>query len=196
MVKFYILIIILFLSYPIYSMEVCERKILEVNSDTSMCSVLFTLTGKIPDNCNEYSELEYTRKNCKSVGEFKDSSNNSNVYQEISIQVFVFFDFDSYKINKEYNELLDSIASEIFMSSEFSSNHFLIEGHADASGSDEYNFKLSLKRAKEVHGYLVTTYPQLKGRLFFRGKGKTAPLPDKDPFHDNNRRVEFVVKVR
>jgi outer membrane protein OmpA-like peptidoglycan-associated protein len=66
----------------------------------------------------------------------------------------------------------------------------LIEGHTDASGSDDYNRDLSERRAQAVGDALVRRGVDAK-RLAILGKGRSAPLVE-DPFDPKNRRVEFI----
>ena len=67
-----------------------------------------------------------------------------------------------------------------------------VEGHTDAIGSDQYNLKLSLRRATAVKQYLVKDgVPDT--RLSVRGFGKTQPVASNDTADGRaqNRRVEL-----
>jgi outer membrane protein OmpA-like peptidoglycan-associated protein len=65
-----------------------------------------------------------------------------------------------------------------------------IEGHTDAYGSDEYNLRLSERRATAV-GLALVRRGIPAGRLAVAGKGKTEPLVA-DPMDGRNRRVQFL----
>jgi len=65
-----------------------------------------------------------------------------------------------------------------------------VEGHTDATGSDEYNQSLSEERALSVAQYLAAQ-GIARARLILVGKGKTEPLTH-DPYEPTNRRVQFV----
>ncbi len=69
-----------------------------------------------------------------------------------------------------------------------------VEGHTDAIGSDEYNLKLSLRRATAVKQFLVKE-GIAESRLSVRGFGKTQPVAsnDTDDGRAQNRRVELKV---
>jgi outer membrane protein OmpA-like peptidoglycan-associated protein len=73
-------------------------------------------------------------------------------------------------------------------------NRIVIAGHADASGSPEYNRTLSEARAQAVRDYLVGQFGIDPGRLEIAGYGASQPLPGTDPFDGINRRVEFQPK--
>ncbi len=66
-----------------------------------------------------------------------------------------------------------------------------IGGHADASGSDEYNQWLSQARAQAVQDYLMEHHGIPLGRLEIIGYGESQPLAGSDPYDGVNRRVEF-----
>lgn len=65
-----------------------------------------------------------------------------------------------------------------------------IEGHADASGTDEGNLLLSQRRAEAVRDYLVKLGAD-PAMLQALGLGSKAPKVAGDPFAAENRRVEI-----
>jgi outer membrane protein OmpA-like peptidoglycan-associated protein/flagellar hook assembly protein FlgD len=67
-----------------------------------------------------------------------------------------------------------------------------IAGHTDSIGSDEYNQKLSERRALSVYKYLVEQDVE-KERLSTEGFGETQPIDDNETESGRarNRRVEF-----
>lgn len=69
-----------------------------------------------------------------------------------------------------------------------------IEGHTDSVGSDEYNQRLSEKRANSVRDYLVAQGLPADS-VTAKGLGKTAPVTTNDTpvGRQQNRRVEMVV---
>lgn len=69
-----------------------------------------------------------------------------------------------------------------------------VEGHTDAIGSDEYNLKLSLRRATAVKQFLVKE-GVAESRLAVRGLGETQPVAsnDSEDGRAQNRRVELKV---
>ncbi len=71
-----------------------------------------------------------------------------------------------------------------------------IGGHADFRGSEQFNQKLSERRAWTVRKYLITRFPRIRGRLLAPagyGEGQpTAPNSTTEGL-SKNRRVEFTV---
>lgn len=103
----------------------------------------------------------------------------------------IFFDFDKATLRPEsYNEL-DRLVTLL---TENPSIKVELSAHTDSKGSDDYNMKLSQKRAESVVNYLVT-----KGiaadRLIAKGYGETKPIDtnDTEEGRQNNRRVEFKI---
>lgn len=74
---------------------------------------------------------------------------------------------------------------------EYSGEKLMVEGHTDASGSEDYNQHLSERRAAAVKNYLLAHYRISGDRLFINGRGESSPLPGSNPFDPGNRRVQF-----
>jgi peptidoglycan-associated lipoprotein len=101
----------------------------------------------------------------------------------------VYFDFDSFVIKSEYQDLIDQQAR--YLRSRTSSRTTL-EGNTDERGSHEYNLALGQKRAEAVQRAL-TLNGASAGQIEAVSLGAEKPA---DPGHDEtayakNRRVEF-----
>lgn len=70
----------------------------------------------------------------------------------------------------------------------------LIIGHTDNTGSDEYNNRLSARRAESVKDF-ATAQGILSHRLNVQGKGEMEPIADNstEEGRSKNRRVEIVI---
>lgn len=99
------------------------------------------------------------------------------------------FGFDSADILPSTRKQLDALAEGIRLLPD--SRTVLVQGHTDATGSEQYNEQLSQRRAQAVKRYLVTAHGIDPSRLRAVGKGEHAPLPGSDPFAAENRRVQF-----
>jgi len=99
------------------------------------------------------------------------------------------FEFDSTTISVAAREQLDALAEGIKLLPP--QRLVLIEGHTDASGSDDYNQWLSLRRAAAVKRYLVQMHGIEARRLRDTGLGERQPIAGIDPYAAENRRVQF-----
>ncbi len=97
----------------------------------------------------------------------------------------ILYDIDQYTVSEDQMGKVKAIA-DIMKNCD---NNFQIIGYCDYSGSDEYNQKLSEKRAEQVKKLLVNRYGINADRLTTSGKGKTIAFGDIK--NAVNRRVSF-----
>jgi outer membrane protein OmpA-like peptidoglycan-associated protein len=99
------------------------------------------------------------------------------------------FDFDSADISSTARGQLDALAEGIKLLSP--SQVIVVEGHTDALGSDDYNLRLSQRRATVVKRYLVQEHGIDPRRLLDKGQGESQPIDGLAPQAPQNRRVQF-----
>ncbi|HKY93449.1 MAG TPA: OmpA family protein, partial [Nevskiaceae bacterium] len=101
------------------------------------------------------------------------------------------FEFDKSNLTVNAKTILDNVAEELTAYPEIKVE---VGGHTDAKGSDEYNQKLSERRAASVVKYLES-----KGiagdRMTSAGYGESKPVADNetDEGRELNRRVELKI---
>lgn len=101
------------------------------------------------------------------------------------------FGFDSANIDQNSFSTLDTLATAL-KSGNLYSSRFLINGHSDAKGSDDYNLELSQRRANSVVEYLVSRHDIDPARLKAIGFGESALKDLNDGEAAANRRVEII----
>ena len=69
---------------------------------------------------------------------------------------------------------------------------FVVAGHTDATGGEEYNQDLSERRADSIKRYLVDKYGVAADDLVTVGYGKSKPKDTANPMDPTNRRVQVV----
>jgi OmpA-OmpF porin, OOP family len=99
----------------------------------------------------------------------------------------VYFDTDQSVIKRQYEEDLFMIARQMIKAK---NTKFIIEGHCDERGSDEYNMQLGKDRAEAVKKYLVDNYKLDPARFEVVSKGKSQL---DSPRFQINRRVDILV---
>jgi outer membrane protein OmpA-like peptidoglycan-associated protein len=108
-----------------------------------------------------------------------------------SIDLEINFDYNSANIGPKnlgaVKELGKALASK-----ELKDGVFLVAGHTDAKGTEEYNQGLSERRAEAIKRYLVAHYGLQAENLVAVGYGKTQLKNSSDPLAEENRRVQVV----
>lgn len=102
-----------------------------------------------------------------------------------------FFDFDKSVLKAEGKAKLDDLAEKV---KAIKLEVVIAVGHADATGPDAYNQKLSVRRAEAVKAYLVSKGIEAN-RIYTEGKGEGQPVADNKTREGRakNRRVEVEV---
>jgi outer membrane protein OmpA-like peptidoglycan-associated protein len=98
----------------------------------------------------------------------------------------VFFDFNSATLKSGAYAELDRVANVL---NQYPDCAVQIQGHTDSSGSEDYNLKLSQKRADAVRAVLIQKGVN-SGRLTSIGLGESQPISSNPA---QNRRVTMVI---
>jgi peptidoglycan-associated lipoprotein len=109
-----------------------------------------------------------------------------------SVGRIVYFDYDSYVIKPEFQNLIESHAR--FLKSN-GSRHVVVEGHTDERGGREYNLALGQRRAEAVRralGLLGIADNQIEAVSF--GKEKPAAPGSDEASWAQNRRAEIAYR--
>jgi outer membrane protein OmpA-like peptidoglycan-associated protein len=103
----------------------------------------------------------------------------------------VLFDSGQYTLKPAARERLARISGIVLA---YPDLKLQIEGYTDSIGSDEFNLRLSEKRAASVRDYLVDASVPISN-VFARGLGKANPIADNSTAAGRklNRRVEMIV---
>ncbi|MBK9287257.1 MAG: OmpA family protein [Flavobacteriales bacterium] len=106
----------------------------------------------------------------------------------------VYFENDQYVFNKNFEPQLKKLLSVL---DEHPQVSIVIEAHTDAIGKDDYNLKLSQKRAQNIVDYLLA-HGVTSDRLVPVGHGENHPIADNtsEDGRGQNRRVEFRLQVQ
>lgn len=103
----------------------------------------------------------------------------------------IFFDFDQVTLKSESYPELDRIVK---MMGERATMIVKIDGHADATGTEQYNLDLSKRRAAAVQKYIVGKgVDQSRVSIAFFGESKPLVPNTTKENRRKNRRVEFVI---
>jgi len=88
----------------------------------------------------------------------------------------------------------DNLAELARILNKYDDTNILLEGHTDATGTDEYNLELSKKRATAVASYLNSLQVNV-ARITTEGYGEMQPIADNETEtgRAENRRVEVAI---
>jgi outer membrane protein OmpA-like peptidoglycan-associated protein len=153
-----------------------------------------TRSLKVTPRDESKKELEAILKRSIGVVERKKIVELTEKAELPRIDFSIEFDFNSSDINQSSYPVLDTLA-EALKSPDLSESKFLINGHTDSKGTDEYNIKLSQLRANSVVMYLVSQHDIDKARLKAIGFGETALKNVDDGEDASNRRVEIMNRL-
>ncbi len=108
-----------------------------------------------------------------------------------SVNLYINFDYDSAELKQDALITLDRLASAL-KDEKLVRFDFMVGGHTDAVGSDQYNNRLSEQRARSVKQYLVERSGIEAYRLLDKGFGESRLLDPQHPLDGVNRRVQII----
>lgn len=118
---------------------------------------------------------------------------NRNMYG-ISAEQSVQFKFDSAKLDKQYMEMLDGVASTLATNP---NAIVVLEGRTDATGNKDYNVKLGERRVEAVRRYLAVEKGVPVYRIHEISFGSDKPIAENNTRdgREKNRTVVMTVLV-
>ncbi|MBR0757078.1 OmpA family protein [Bradyrhizobium jicamae] len=107
------------------------------------------------------------------------------------IDLEIHFDYNSADIAKSSTQAVAELGKALSDPS-LKGSTFVVAGHTDAIGGEEYNQGLSERRADTIKRVLVEKYGLTGSNLVTVGYGKTKPKDPNAPMDPTNRRVQVV----
>lgn len=110
---------------------------------------------------------------------------------KITFDSGILFDVDKSDLRSEARTSLADLAVIL---NKYPDTNILIEGHTDATGSDDYNLDLSKRRAQSVANHL-SLQQVVATRFTIMGYGESQPIADNETAEGRqaNRRVEIAI---
>ena len=114
--------------------------------------------------------------------------------EKIALPTDILFGFNEFELKEEARLSMMKLAFIVQTNPDAT---FVIEGHTDSFGGDEFNVDLGLKRAEAVRRWLVERLRIDAANIKALGLGKSRPIVSTEGTAEQqslNRRVEIVVK--
>ncbi|MCY4027908.1 MAG: OmpA family protein [Acidobacteria bacterium] len=126
----------------------------------------------------------------RSLAVVPDNAGEPEGVSEVGLMLRIEFEFDSAELTTPAMRDLDGVAAAL-TDPQLTEAQLTLEGHTDATGSEDYNLRLSQRRAEAVVRYLAGRGVP-GARLRAVGFGEDRLLPAYAPTDDEQRRVEIV----
>src|SRR6187455_1617703 len=107
------------------------------------------------------------------------------------IDLEIRFEYNSADISKASMQAVQELGKAL-SDPTLKGSTFVVAGHTDAIGGEEYNQGLSERRADTIKKYLTEKYGITGSNLVTVGYGKTRPKDANAPMDPTNRRVQVV----
>ncbi len=108
-----------------------------------------------------------------------------------NIDLTITFDYNSAEISSKSMSEVEKLGRAL-TNPELKGSTFLLAGHTDAAGGDNYNQDLSERRADSIKRYLMDNYHIAATDLVTVGYGKSKLKDPSQPLSEVNRRVQVV----
>jgi outer membrane protein OmpA-like peptidoglycan-associated protein len=104
----------------------------------------------------------------------------------------VFFATDSAKLSSDAKKVIERVGKTLRT---LQNRHILVRGHTDSTGDEQYNQKLSERRAEAVADYLIDEAELNPDSVSYEGRGARDPIADNslEEGRARNRRVEILL---
>ena len=143
------------------------------------------LIGRYMDKQAAEVQQEIPQAKVERVGEGEEAKVN------ITFDSGFLFDVDKSELKPDTVANLNKLAGIL---QKYPDTNIVVEGHTDSAGKEEYNMKLSEKRANSVSNYLAQQKVD-RNRMNVKWYGESKPIAsnDTDEGKKQNRRVEISI---
>ncbi|MES2132253.1 MAG: OmpA family protein [Bacteroidota bacterium] len=172
---------------PVAKINTLKTNFEKLKADTKACE------ANVADLQKKFNELEKIFDALKSKPQ--DMDTDLQLYDSNLLSKYlklIQFKSNDATLDEEAYRSLDALAVQL---KKFPKVKFMIQGHADNSGTDAINTKLSQERADAVKAYLVSKAVDTK-RISTQAMGSAYPIANNDVEEGRakNRRVEIKAK--
>lgn len=161
-----------------------QQGIQQVNTKAAEADQKAMQAGQAADQANQAATQASNR-----VTSLSNTVANLDNYRSV-VDTTVHFGFDKYNLTSKAKEALDQLGTEIA-----NTPHYIlvVDGNTDSTGSADYNYQLSKRRADSVINYLAGKYSVPPHKIYLIGLGKDKPAAPNSTSKGRaeNRRVQI-----
>ena len=183
--------IVLSATAPLLAQRPTEDQILNALKPAPTAKTRGLTTEELRQSAEELRFINTIRTKTRSLT-FDERQRVSDIAKsKPSIDLEVYFAYNSSAISSRAEPDLMTLGRAL-TNPDLKGSVFLVGGHTDAKGSDQYNQKLSERRAAAVKRFLRQKFDIPDDTLVTAGYGKEQLKNTSDPFAAENRRVQIV----
>jgi outer membrane protein OmpA-like peptidoglycan-associated protein len=138
---------------------------------------------------NFVDTLRNRKSRSLSLGEREEIAEIAATKPKIDLEIR--FDYNSADISQSSMPAVQELGKAL-ANTDLKGSTFVVAGHTDAVGGENYNQDLSERRADTIKKYLTDKYGIAGANLVTVGYGKTKPKDVNAPMDPANRRVQVV----
>ncbi|MGQ0686143.1 OmpA family protein [Bradyrhizobium sp.] len=175
--------------------EVTEDQILKALTPTKKPLTRGLSTGGSPQPAVNPTESKFVSsvrgRTTRSLSRTEREEIAAIVKDKPKIDLEITFDYNSADISTKSIPSVEALGRAL-SNAELKGSTFVVAGHTDAAGGEEYNQNLSERRADAIKKYLVDKYGINGSDLVTVGYGKSKLKDPAQPLAEANRRVQVV----
>ncbi len=174
-----------------------QAKMLAANHDACFTIISSATTQKAEQLLNDIASVN----NCSQVINFDTVADNpEHLFGKLYMKndgtfADILFDFDKSVVKKEYRKTLDQLGRFL---TEHPRTYTVLSGFTDIRGTENYNIRLSERRAKSAQNYLRSKFTINADRILLYWYGYANPVASNDSEEGRrlNRRVTITLREK
>ncbi|MFW6053868.1 MAG: OmpA family protein [Persicimonas sp.] len=170
--------------------QMTEQELEEVERDRQIDEVIARLEAEIERREQAEQRLTEAMNRLDEIADVREEDGRGRI---VTLDNQVLFEFGESELRPEARSQLNQVADILRMQEDA---RYIVEGHTDAIGSEEFNERLSEQRAQAVRDFL-TERGVSDEQVQIRGYGEARPVASNESPEGRamNRRVEIVIQT-
>ncbi len=170
--------------------QMTEEELQEVERDRQIDEVIERLEAEIERREQAEQRLTEAMDRLDEIADVREEDGRGRI---VTLDNQVLFEFGESELRPEARSQLNQVADILRMQEDA---RYIVEGHTDAVGSEDFNERLSEQRAQSVRNFLIERGVSDE-QVQIRGYGEARPVASNESPEGRamNRRVEIVIQT-